>query len=93
MAVPGFKGRTINAAVEGVRNAFVDDELAMAVQEAIDELSIHLYTVVDKLVDDRSEKFDRSAAFSSECNDRRLDENDELDAIALPFIGYNIYMC
>lgn len=63
---PAPKGRTIKAAVEDARLAIVDDELALAVQEAIDELSIHLDTAVDKLVEDPSGQHEGPAALSSE---------------------------
>lgn len=47
MTVPGFTGRTIKEAVEYVRNAIADHELAIAVQEAIDEHDNHLGTALD----------------------------------------------
>lgn len=54
MTVPRSKGRTTKAAVEDVRHAIIDDELAMAVPEAIEELAVHLETAIDRIVDDCS---------------------------------------
>lgn len=49
MCVPGFKGRTIKAAVEDVCHAVTDSALPVAVQDVFDQLSIYLDAVIDEI--------------------------------------------
>ena len=52
VTVPGQNGKTIKAAVEDVRFAISDDELAVKYQEAIDAVDIALDDSVDVIADD-----------------------------------------
>ena len=52
VTVPGQNSKTIKAAVEDVRFAISDDELAVKYQEAIDALDIALDDSVDVIADD-----------------------------------------
>ena len=64
--VPGSKGRTIEAAVEDVRHAVTDDHLAVAVQDAIDQLAFNLDAVIDEQESDTDDNANDNGTVSAE---------------------------
>ena len=87
VTVPGSRGRTISAAIEDVRHAIVDNDLAQKIQEAIDQLSIEVENSLDTDTDTR--QLDTNAEISMEdCSD--YDDHGDERLTPLPKIGDSI---
>ena len=90
ITVPGSNGRKICAAIEDVRPAIRDNELAAAVQDAIDEMDRNLDEVVEEIVEIR--KGDDEQDSNQDDIRNHQEPDDEIDCIGtnLPNVGDQI---